>query len=89
MYNINLATRNLALTDFNQNRLNSFLKDKKKSKKSDMTKPNYLSSMNPYRYASKFYYYLILARNRKKIKKINKIKVYVFFIMLNGRTNLK
>ena len=54
-----------------------------------MTKPNYLSSMNPYRYASKFYYYLILARNRKKIKKINKIKVYVFFIMLNGRTNLK
>ena len=32
MYNVNLATRNLALTDFNQNRLNSFLKDKKKVK---------------------------------------------------------
>ena len=32
MYNVNLATRNLALTDFNQKRLNSFLKDKKKVK---------------------------------------------------------
>ena len=80
MYNVNLATRNLALTDFNQKRLNSFLKDKKKSKKSDMTKPNYLSSMNPYRYASKFYYYLILARNRKKIKKNLKKSKYMIFL---------